>query len=154
MAKNDWQDVLRNHFDNVKVLEKSKGETVNQFNQFCEFIVEPAFENLADELASYGVKARHRTFKGRDTRLTINFPRSRDAQFEYRISLPRNSIEVRPALLIRGRRNLKADYKTTEKGFMPTRSSAEILKLDKEAVILDVIEHYRNFIYESLTAPE
>lgn len=154
MAKSGWQDVLRNHFDNVKVLEKSKGETVNQFNQFCEFIVEPAFENLADELASYGVKARHRTYKGRDTRLIVNFARSRDPQFEYRISLPRNAVEVRPALLIRGRRNLKSEYKTVEKSFMPTRSSAEILKLDKEDIILDVIEHYRNFIYESLTSPD
>jgi len=37
---------------------------------------------------------------------------------------------------------------------MPGLGPAEILKLTKEDVILDVLEHYRDFIYEALTTPD
>ena len=152
MGKDDWKKELKNHFDNIKVLEKSKGETLTHFEQFCEFIAEPAFENLAEELLCYGVKARQLKVKGKDIRLSVNFPNSKDEQFEYKIALPRNSIEVRPVLCIKARKTLKAEFETKEESFMPDLTPAELLKLGKQVLILDVIEHYRNVIYQALTS--
>jgi len=152
MGNKDWQTELKNHFENMRILEKCQAETILQFAQFCEFIVEPAFEALADEIASYGVKTRFQKTKGRDIRLSLSFPGSKDEQFQYRISIPKNSVELRLSLLIKGRKNMKSDYKTAEEAFMPDLGAAEVLKLAKEDVILDVLEHYRNFSYEALTS--
>jgi len=154
MGNKDWKTELKNHFENMRILEKCQAETSIHFEQFCEFIVEPAFEALVDEIASYGVKARFQKSKGRDIRLSLSFPGSKDEQFHYKISIPRDSVELRLALMTKGRKNLKSDYKTTEEAFMPDLGPAEVLKLTKDDLILDVLEHYRNFSYEALTTPD
>lgn len=154
MGNKDWKTELKNHFENLRILDKCKAETSTHFEQFCEFIVEPAFEALVEEIASFGVKARFQKSKGRDIRLSLSFPGSKDEQFHYKISIPRNSVELRLTLTIKGRKNLKSDYQTTEEAFMPDLSPAEVFKLSKDNVILDVIEHYRNFSYEALTSPD
>jgi hypothetical protein len=154
MGNKDWKTELKNHFENVRILAKCQAETLLHFDQFCEFIVEPAFETLAEEIASYGVKLRFQKTKGRDIRLSLTFPGSKDEQFQYKIVMPKNSVELRLGLVTKGRKTLKADFKTKDEDFMPGLSSAQVLKLAKEDVILDVLEHYRNFSYEALTSPE
>ncbi|MGA2361473.1 MAG: hypothetical protein ABSG73_03340 [Candidatus Aminicenantales bacterium] len=154
MGNKDWKTELKNHFENMRILEKCQAETLIHFEQFCEFIVEPAFEALVEEIASFGVKARIQKAKGRDIRLSLSFPGRKDEQFHYKISIPSNSVELRLALVTKGRKNLTSDYKTTEEAFMPDLSPAEVLKLTKDDVILDVLEHYRNFSYEALTSPD
>ncbi len=154
MLKEDWKAELKNHFDSVKILDKSRGEAILHFDQFCEFIAEPAFECLAEEIAGYGVKARHVKSKGREIRLVLCFPGSKEEQFHYKIALPRNSIELRLNLTVRARKSPKAEYQTKEEGFLPETPQDRMLKLDKDAVILDVIDHYKNFIYEAMTSPD
>lgn len=154
MGNKDWKTELKNHFENVRILAKCQAETILHFDQFCEFIVEPAFETLGEGIASYGVKLRVQRTKGRDIRLSLCFPGSKDEQFQYKIVLPKNSVELRLGLVTKGRKTLKTDFKTSDGEFMPRLSSAEVLKLAKEDLILDVLEHYRNFSYEALTSPE
>lgn len=154
MGNKDWKTELKNHFENVRILAKCQAETVLHFDQFCEFIVEPAFETLAEEIASFGVKLRVQKAKGRDIRLSFSFPGSKDEQFQYKIVLPKNAVELRLGLVTKGRKSLKTDFKTSDGEFMPGLSSAEVLKLAKEALILDVLEHYRNFSYDALTSPD
>jgi len=154
MGNRDWKTELKNHFENVRILAKCQAETSLHFDQFCEFIVEPGFEALAEEIASFGVKLRVQKAKGRDIRLSLSFPGSKDEQFQYKIVLPKNSVELRLGLVTKGRKTLKTDFKTKEGEFMPGLSSAEVLKLAKEDLILDVLEHYRNFSYEALTSPD
>jgi hypothetical protein len=154
MGDTDWKTELRNHFENVRILAKCQHETLIHFDQFCEFIVEPAFENLAEEIASFGVKLKFQKTKGRDIRLSLSFPGSKDEQFQYKIFIPKNAVELKLGLATKGRKNLKSDFKTKEADFMPRLSPAEVLKMTKEDVILDVLEHYRNFSYEALTSPD
>jgi len=154
MGNKDWKMELKNHFENVRILAKCQAETIVHFDQLCEFIVEPAFEMLAEEIASYGVKPRVQRTKGRDMHLSLSFPGGKDEQFQYIIVLPKNSIELRLGLVTKGRKSLKTDFKTCDEEFMPGLSSAEVLKLPKEDLILDVLEHYRNFSYEALTSPD
>jgi hypothetical protein len=154
MGNKDWQAELRSIFENTRILEKSKHETLIHFEQFCEFIVEPAFESLAEAISEFGVKLRMQKTKGRDIRLSLSFPRGKDDQFHYRLFLPKNSVELRLGLVIRGRKTPKADFKPREEDFMPGLGPAEILKLTKEDVILDVLQHYRDFVYEALTTPD
>jgi hypothetical protein len=154
MGNTDWKTELKNHFENVRILAKCQHETLIHFDQFCEFIVEPAFESLAEEIASFGVKLRFQKTKGRDIRLSLSFPGSKDEQFQYKIFMPKNSVELRLGLVTKSRKTLKTDFKTKEGEFRPGLSPAEVLKLTKEDVILDVLEHYRNFSYEALTSPD
>jgi len=154
MGKADWKTELKNHFDNMRVLDRCRAEALLQFDQFCEFIVEPAFESLADEIASFGVKLRFQKTRGRDIRASLSFPGMKDEQFQYRILLPRNSIELRLGLATKGRKNLKSEYKTKDGEFMPGLSPTEVLKLSKEDVILDVIGHYRDFNYETVSTSD
>ena len=154
MGKRDWKEELRGHFDNIRVLERCQAETVAQFAQFCEFIAEPAFENLTDELALYGVRSRHQKTRVPDIRFIICFPGTKEDQFHYRVSLPKNAVELRLKLTIRGRQAPKAEYQVNEEMFLPEREPSAVLKMDKEDIIHDVIEHYRKFCYETLTSPD
>jgi hypothetical protein len=154
MGNTDWKTELKDHFENVRILAKCQAETLIHFEQFCEFIVEPAFEALAEEIASFGVKLRFQKSKGRDIRLSLSFPGSKDEQYQYKIVLPKNSVELRLGLVTKGRKNLKTDYKTEEGEYKPGLSSAAVLKLSKEDVIRDVLEHYRDFSYKALTSPD
>jgi len=55
---NDWKENLASFFEGISILEISKKETIENFNQFCEFIVEPGFESLDEELKQFGIKSK------------------------------------------------------------------------------------------------
>ncbi len=154
MAKIDWKKDLANHFENIRVLETCQNETIGQFEQFCEFIAEPAFEALAEELGSYKIRAEHVKTKGRSIRFVICFPGLKDEQFHYRISIPKNSIELRLKLQIKARKTPKADYATTDEDFMPGLFPFKVLRMDKDEVIADVVKHFTSFCYTALTSPD
>jgi hypothetical protein len=154
MGTDDWKTEVRNHFENMRILEKSQGEAVVHFEQFCEFVVEPAFESLAEEFLQYGVKAKYQRVSSRDIRLAINFPGKKIEQYQYRIVLPKNAVETRMILTTKGRKKPASEYQVKEEGFMPSLGPEEVLKVTKEDVILDVLEHYKNFAYEALTSPD
>jgi len=154
MGNIDWKTELTNHFENIRVIERCQTETILHFDQYCEFIAEPAFESLADELALFRIKSRQQKTKGHDIRFVICFPGTKDEQFQYRVALPKNAVELRLKLQVRARRTPKTDYQTTEEDFMPGLSPLEVLKMEKDDVIHDVIEHYRNFCYAALTSPD
>jgi hypothetical protein len=154
MGKRDWKAELRGHFENLRVLERCQAETVGQFAQFCEFIAEPAFESLSDELALYGLRSRHQKTRIPDIRFIICFPGTKEDQFHYRLSVPKNAVELRLKLTIRERKTPKTEYQSRDEAFLPDLEPAQVLKMDKEDVIHDVIEHYRKFCYEALTSPD
>jgi hypothetical protein len=154
MAKIDWKKELANHFENVRVIELCQAETVGQFNQFCEFIAEPAFESLADELAQYRIKSEQVRSKDRSIRFVICFPTVKEEQFHYRISLPKNAVELRLKLQIKARPTPKAEYQTTDEDFMPGLFPFKVLRMDKDEVVADVVRHYCHFCYTALTAPD
>ncbi len=109
---------------------------------------------MAEEFLQYGVKSRHEKAGAREVRLTINFPGKKIDQYQYRICLPKNAVETRLILTTKGRKKPTSEYEVKEEGFMPSLGPAEVLKVTKEDIILDVLEHYKNFIYEALTAPD
>jgi len=154
MGKVDWKKDLANHFENVRVIELCQAETVAQFDQFCEFIAEPAFEALAEELGQFKIRATLAKTKGRSIRCAICFPGLKEEQFHYRISLPKNSVELRLKLEVKARRTPKAEYQTTDEDFMPGLFPFKVLRLDKDEVVADVVKHYTGFCYTALTSPD
>jgi hypothetical protein len=154
MGQIDWKKELANHFENVRAIEQCQDDTIAQFDQFCEFIAEAAFENLTDVLALYRVKSQHLKTKGRNIRFTVLFPGSKDEQFHYRISLPKNSIELRLKLEIKARRTPKTEYQTTIEDFMPGLFPLKVLRMDKDEIAADVIKHYCDFCIQALTSPD
>lgn len=154
MGKVDWKKELANHFENVRVIELCQAETVAQFDQFCEFIAEPAFEALSEELAQFRIKSSQTKTKGRSIRFAICFPGLKEEQFHYRISLPKNAVELRLRLEIKARRTPRVEYQTTDEEFMPGLFPFKVLRLDKDEVVADVVKHYTGFCYTALTSPD
>ena len=151
MEVNGWKKSLSNFLEDLRIIEECKGETPENFNQFCEFIAEPSFESLSEELRKYGIKSKYRIKKKKWISLEVKFPKSRIDNFHYIIILPKNSIELKLKLRVRGRRTKRSLIEEKEDFFMKDVLPSEILKLPKEDLIQDVIKHYRNFSYEILT---
>ena len=154
MEDGNWKRNLSSLFEDIKIIEKSKRETLENFNQFWEFIAEPALENLKKALKPYKVKAKYRRLKGNVIHFKMNFPGSSIDDFHYIISLPRNSVELKLKLRIRGRPDRYSPFEEKEEQFMANVPSSEILKLNQNDIINDIIEHYRNFKYTALTRPD
>ena len=153
MAK-DWKENLASFFDGYRIIERSKEETIKNFDQFCEFVVEPAFESLGEELENYRINSKIKRDKGRSITFQINFRRSKVENFLYTIGFPKNSLELQLKLVIRGRIDIKSPMEETESQFMKDVTPAEILKLKKEDLVQDIIEHYRNFCFKAATQTE
>ena len=154
MARDDWKDEVAKHFDNVRVIERCRAETLEHFDQFSEFIAETAFEALEEELKGRGVRVRYEKRQGRSVRISFDFPRSKTDQFHYIIRLPRNSVELRLELEIRTRKNPRTVLAVSGHEFMPGLEPAEIMKISKEELLLDILERYRNFVYAAMTSPD
>jgi len=154
MAELDWRDDLKGLFEDIKIIEESKIETLENFDQFWEFIAQPAFENLKAALKQYRIKARFKRKKGKSILFRMNFPRSRIDDFLYIIYLPKNSLELKLKLRIKGRPDKQSPLVEREEQFMKNVDPSMILKLTMNELIQDVIEHYRKFKFENLTRPE
>lgn len=154
MKNFDWKSNLLNLFEDIKVIEKCKEETLENFDQFCEFIAEPAFENLADELKKYRIRSKFKRSKWKSIDFQISFPGSSIDNFHYIICLPKNSMELKLKLELKGRKNKNSLLEKREEVFKESVKPSELLKLPKEEIIQDVIEHYKNFAYETLAKPE
>jgi hypothetical protein len=154
MAEIDWKDELARFFDDLRIVDECKAEAPEKFNQFCEFIAESSFEGLAEELRNYGIKSKIRKEKGKWIAFEMNFPKSRVDNFHYVIRLPKNSLDLKLRLLIRGRKNKKSQIEEKEVPFMKDIRPSDVLKLSKDALIQDVIKQYKKFIYEALIYPE
>ena len=147
----DWKENLASFFDGYRIIERSKEDTIKNFDQFCEFVAEPAFESLGEELENYRITSKIKKDKGKSIAFQINFSKSKVENFLYIIVFPKNSLELQLNLLIRGRKNINSPMEETDGQFMKDVAPAEILKLKKEDLILDVIEHYRNFCFKAAT---
>jgi len=153
MVERNWRDETKDLFEDLSIIEVSKKETLDNFDQFCEFIAEPAFENLEEELKGYRIKAKFR--RKRDSiHFWMNFFRSNIDDFHYIISLPKNSIELKLKLTIKGRPTKKSPLVKKELQFMKDVDSSEVLKIKHEDLIKDVLDQYREFKYEALSKPE
>ena len=150
----DWKLNLGNYFEELRILQESHQEAVDNFQQFCEFIAEPAFESLEEEFKQYAIRSKIRHQRGKSIALSINFPRSRIENLQYIIVLPKRSLELRLVLKIRGRNNKSSPFQEKEQPFMGKIPPREILKLEKIALIQDVIEHFRHFNFEAYTSAE
>ncbi len=154
MKEAKWKESLSNLFEDLRILEECRVETPENFDHFCEFIAEPSFESLSKELRKYGIKSKFYKKKRKSITLVVRFPKSKIDNFHYIIALPKNSVELKLKLRVRGRRDKKSPLKEKEEPFMEFVSPSEVLKLSKEELIMDVIRHYREFNYNALRKPE
>jgi hypothetical protein len=148
----DWKKDLSTFFEEHAIIETSKKETLDDFDQFCEFIAEPAFESLSEALRDFGIASKSQRSRGKSITFKINFPGSRLDNFHYAICLPKNSIELRLTLRISGRRNKNSIMEDKPVPFMEGLIPAGVLKLKKEDIIQDIIRHYRDFVLQALTS--
>ena len=147
----DWKKALSSFFEEYGIIETSKKEALDDFDQFCEFIAEPAFEILSDALREFGIKSKTKRTKGISITCQINFPGSRIDNFHYSICLPKNSVELRLTLRLRGRKNRRDVMEERQVPFMDGITPGAVLKLKKEDIIHDIIRYYRDFVLEALT---
>jgi hypothetical protein len=152
MTVDDWKERLRIFFESIDVLERCKYETRENFKQFCEFIAEPAFEALAEEMKVYKVKAKFWTNKGKSTGVQFDFPGGTVDSFHYVISLPKNSVQLKLRLQIKGRKSPKAPLEESEETFMEKVPPDRVLKIGKEELLNDIVERFRDYTYAALTS--
>ena len=148
----EWKANLASCFEEIRILQVSKKETVENFNQFCEFIAEPAFEALVEEFKEYGIKTKITKIPGKSIILRVNFPKSRIDNFHYIIYLPKNSLELVVKLKIGGRRDKKSSYQEKPVPFLTGNRFQDVFKVKKSDLIQEVIEQYRNFNFEALAS--
>jgi hypothetical protein len=148
----DWKKALSSFFEEYSIIETSKKETLDDFDQFCEFIAEPAFESLSEALKGFGIRSGAKRARGKSITFQINFPGSRIDNFHYSICLPKNSVELRLTLRLRGRKNRREVMEERQFPFMDGTGPGGVLKLKKEDIIGDIITTYREFVLESLTS--
>ncbi|MFW6160163.1 MAG: hypothetical protein ACOC57_03380 [Acidobacteriota bacterium] len=148
----NWLKTLTELFEGIRIIQQSKKETLLKFEQFCEFVAEPAFESLVEALGEYKVKAKIKKKKEKCIILQINFEQSRVEQFEYILELPQNSVEFKLSLTTRGRRTKKGRKEEESQPFLIQAGEEDLLKISKEDIIIDVINHYRDHVYDSLTS--
>lgn len=154
MNEERWKQELNRYFEDLRIIEKSQAEAKEHFDQFCEFIVEPAFEALEEELRARRIKVKFFKEKYKFIHLQISFPGSKVDNFNYRIILPKNSVELKLILQISGRKDPKSSLQEKEKAFMPEVKPEQILKLSKEDIIMDVISRLKEFNYAARTSPD
>jgi hypothetical protein len=152
MTADDWKDRLRIFFESIEVLERCQGETRENFTQFCEFIAEPAFEALTEEMKQYKVRCKFWTRRGKSTGIHFDFPGSGANSFQYVISLPKNAIQMKLRLQIKGRKSAQAPLEESEETFMEKVLPDKVMKISKEELLNDIVERFRNYIYQSLTS--
>lgn len=150
----DWKESLASFFEDLVIIRHSQQEARVQFDQFCEFIAEPAFEDLGEELKNYKISSRVKKSRGKWISFQINFPKSRIENVQYMILLPKNQLELKLHLQLRGRATKRSPLEAREQEFMEGVPPKEILRFKKEDVIQDVIEHYRSFNFEATTRPD
>lgn len=146
--KKNWKEELSRFFEELRIIESSKESAFEDFKKFCEFIIEPAFENFSDELKQYGLRSRYKKEKERFLTFLIDFPKSTIDNFHYTIYLPDNSIDLRLRLIIKGRKDKKTQLIEKIKPFLDSVHPKDCLKLRKEDIIRDIMRNYRNFCFE------
>jgi hypothetical protein len=152
MTADDWKDRLRIFFESIEVLERCQGETRENFTQFCEFIAEPAFESLSGEMRQYKVKCKFWTRKGKSTGIQFDFPGSGVSSFQYVVSLPKNAVQMKLRLQLKGRKSAQAPLEESEETFMEKVPPDKVMKISKEELLNDIVERFRNYIYQALTS--
>ena len=150
MPKN-WRSWLDRTLEDLRILEQNRVEAHEKFDQFCEFIAEPAFETLADELKTRAVRCLWTRKKGLSLTLRTCFPGSRTADFEYIIRLSKDAVGLSLVLAVNGRRTKKSPFEAFEMAFLDGLDEARLIKLDKEILIRDVIDRYRDFKFGAST---
>ncbi|MDI6699425.1 MAG: hypothetical protein QME85_10920 [Candidatus Saccharicenans sp.] len=154
MIEEKWMRELNRYFEDLRIIEKCQQEARDHFDQFCEFIVEPAFEALEQALEPRGIKVRYDRRKNRQIHIQINFPDSKIDNFHYTIMLPQNSLELKLLLKTAGRKNKKARLEEKEGAFLPEVRPEDVLKLSKEDIIRDIIQKLKEFNYAARTTPD
>ena len=155
MKEEKWQEELEHYFQGLRIIDKAQEDAREHFDQFCEFIVEPAVEAVEEKLKLHGIKIKYWRQKYSYGHLQINFPGSRVDNFHYLISLPKNSLDLKLTLKTFGRKDKKSPVsKAKEEPFLPGVKPDAILKLSKEDIILDIINHLKEFNYTARTSPE
>jgi hypothetical protein len=154
MSGETWKEELRKYFEALKLIEKAKADTRESFAQFCEFIAEPAFESLKEEMRDYRIKVRFHEDKGRSIDFELSFSDSNTDNLHYRIILPKNAYELKLGLVLRGRKSKSAPLEERGLEFMKELSPGEVMKIAKEDLIRDILDRYRDFTFSALTSPD
>jgi hypothetical protein len=154
MKKADWQDDLTTCFEDLQVVARCREEAIEHFDRFCDYVAEPAFEALTEELQAYHVKARFWKVRGKSVHLEVRFPKSSVDQFHYILWMPRNAVELRLRLTTKFRKSATAPLEEKTVPFIENVPPAEILKLDHDALAQDVVARYKRSLYEAAVATD
>jgi hypothetical protein len=149
-----WKQDLRSCLDDLRVIDRCRGEAVGQFERFCDYVAEPAFKALAEEFEGYEIKGQAIRIVGSSIQFEIRFPKSHEDQFHYALWLPNNAVELKMKLTIRGRKAPGGPMEEKTLPFLPKASASEILRIGQDELAQDVVARYKKFLYETAVLAE
>jgi hypothetical protein len=144
----DWKSELASFIDEYRVIESCIGETLEKFDRFCEFIAEPAFDSLKDELKIYNISSSYHKEKGKSIGFQIEYSSSLLNNFAYTLLLPRDSIELKLKVHLKAQRSRKDPEEEVEFPFLDGLNPDDVLEINKEDLIRDVIKRFRSFCFK------
>jgi|Deesub1362B_J571_1020462.scaffolds.fasta_scaffold00002_834 hypothetical protein len=150
--KENWKNKLATLFEEIRIIEQSQEETKLQFEQFCEFIVEPAFEELIEMLETTGSKGRIFKQPRKWILFRVNFNFLQPVVFEYKLELPPNAIQLELTQIIRYRLAKEKEWREKIEPFRPCPEEEDLLKLDKENLLGHFLEVCRENLFHLLTS--
>ena len=154
MAEPGWKQDLQTCFEDLQVIDRCRIEAVGQFDKFCDYVAEPAFEALTEEFGRYEIRCRSAWVKGSSIQFEIRFPRSKEDHFHYALWLPKNVVELKMKLTLRGRKAPGGPMEEKTMAFIAKAPAAEILRIDKDVLAQDVVARYKKFLYETAVISE
>jgi len=150
MDDQSWRTDLKACFEDLQVIEKCRAEALERFSEFVAYVAEPAFEALEGEFQAFRVKTRYRTLQGVATHFEIRFPKSRIDQFHYILWMPKNAVELKLKLTVRGRRTPTGPLEEKTIPLIQKVTAKEILKLEIDALAQDIVARYRKFLFDGV----
>ena len=105
-------------------------------------------------MKQYKIKCKFWTRKGRSTGIEFDFPSSGVNSFHYIILLPKNAVQMKLRLQIKGRKSPQAALEEFEEAFMEGVPADKVIKISKEELLNNIVECFRNYTYEALTSPK
>lgn len=152
--KEEIKKKLSSLFEDIRIIEQSQEEAKIQFDQFCEFIAEPAFEDLIEGLEEIGCKARIFKNPQKWILIRVNFNFLQPVVFEYKLQLAPKAINLDLIQVIRYRLAKEKEWKEKSEPFQPELQESDLLKLEKNDLLSHFIGICREHLFHFLTSPK
>ncbi|OQX54750.1 MAG: hypothetical protein B5M54_04725 [Candidatus Aminicenantes bacterium 4484_214] len=151
--KDEIKNKLNSFFEDIRIIEQSQEEAKLEFEQFCEFIAEPAFEELIEGLEEMGSKARIIKSPREWILIRINFNFSQPIVFEYKLELIPKTVRLKLNQIVRYRLAKEREWQERVELFQLESQEKDLIKIDKNVLLAHFLKTCQEHLFRFVTSP-